>query len=104
MCAVSVSPWSATSSSDPTTGSSRTSVSTFIVTAAREESRRPVVVSHELGLEFAWVPLTELGRVTLVPPTLDILIRRALAGDLALYVTYDCRRDPDEQAGTHIWP
>ena len=63
-----------------------------------------MVVSHEPGLEFAWVPLTELGRVTLVPPTLDILIRRALAGDLALYVNYDCRRDPDEQAGTHIWP
>ena len=64
----------------------------------------PTVTSQEPELEVAWIPLTELGRVALVPPSLDILIPRALTSDAALYLTYDRRSDPDERGSTHIWP
>jgi 8-oxo-dGTP diphosphatase len=75
----------------------------FIVTAVRDVGMA-AFASEEPGLEAAWIPLAELGRVALVPPTLNVLIPRALASDAALYVTYDCRRDPDERGGTQIWP
>jgi 8-oxo-dGTP pyrophosphatase MutT (NUDIX family) len=75
----------------------------FIVTAVPNVSGIPTVSSQEPGLEFAWIPLAELGRVDLVPPSLDSLIPRAVASDAPLYVTYDCRTDPDERGGTRIW-
>ena len=76
----------------------------FVVTSVRDASGIPAVASQEPGLEFAWIPLTELGQVALVPPSLDTLVPRALASDAALYATYDCRVNPDERDGTHIWP
>ncbi len=76
----------------------------FEVTAARHVDGIPLVASQEPGLEVAWLPLTELGRFDLVPPSLDAVIPRALASDSAIYVTYDCRTNPDERSGTRIWP
>ena len=76
----------------------------FIVTAAQDASGMPTVTSQEPELEVAWIPLAELGRVALLPPSLDTLVPRALTSDAALYVTYDCRSDPDERGSTHIWP
>jgi ADP-ribose pyrophosphatase YjhB (NUDIX family) len=76
----------------------------FAVAPVRDVIGIPRIASQELGLEFAWIPLAELGRVALVPPTLDVLIPRALVGDTALYVTYDRRVHEDERQGTRIWP
>src|SRR5262245_38480436 len=53
----------------------------FIVSAMHDPNGLPSVVSQEPGQEFAWIPIAELGRVTLVPPSLDTLIPQALAGD-----------------------
>ena len=63
-----------------------------------------MVASQESGLEFAWKPIAELGQVALLPPSLDILIPRALSSDGALYVTYDCRTNSDERRATYLWP
>jgi len=75
----------------------------FIVTASDHVGGTATVDSRETGLDVAWIPITELGRYALLPPSLDSLIPQALTSDAALYVTYDCRRDPDERGGTRVW-
>jgi ADP-ribose pyrophosphatase YjhB (NUDIX family) len=75
----------------------------FIVSSARDTSLASVS-SQEPGLEVGWIPLAELSHTPLVPHVLDVLIPRALAGQAALYFSYDCRTDPDEHEGTEIWP
>jgi 8-oxo-dGTP pyrophosphatase MutT (NUDIX family) len=76
----------------------------FVVTPTRDVDGIPHIASQEPGLEFAWIPLADLGTVALVPHTLDVQIPRALAADTALYVTYDCRVHEDERQATRIWP
>ena len=76
----------------------------YFVVAARDTTSSPTPASREPELEVAWIPLTQLGRFALLPPSLEFILPRALSSDAALYVTYDCRRDPDERSGTHIWP
>jgi len=76
----------------------------FIVTAVREVRARTSVASRETGLEVGWISLSQLGDAPLVPASLNDLIPRALASEKALYATYDCRLNPDERAGTSIWP
>lgn len=76
----------------------------FVVVAAGEDAVRAGVASQEPGLEIEWIPLRELERAPLVPPSLDVLIPRALASADTLYVTYDCRQDQDEREGTYVWP
>ena len=75
----------------------------FMVTASHHIGGAATVASRETGLDVAWIPLSELGLYALLPPSLDTLIPQALSSDGALYVTYDCRTDPDERRGTHVW-
>ncbi len=75
----------------------------FLVSAPHHVGGRSTVASRESGLDVAWIPLTDLGRFALLPPSLDTVIPAALSRDAVLYVTCDCRRSPDERRGTRIW-
>lgn len=75
----------------------------YFMVSAPHDVGMSTVASREAGLEVAWIPLTDLGRFALLPPSMDTVIPTALSRDAVLYVTYDCRRNPDERRGTRIW-
>jgi 8-oxo-dGTP pyrophosphatase MutT (NUDIX family) len=75
-----------------------------VVPIDRTASRLPKVVSQEPEIEFRWVPLDGLSTLELLPRSLDVLVRLALARSGPVYATYDCRVDGDERTGTRIWP